>query len=532
ESKEKMAECQDDKELCIMLSKLYNAVRDGNLDKTKGIIESLPPEALNLKIPDKGKTALHTAVTYRHEHIVEELVKLMLNQSLAMYDSDGYTALSMAAVLGNWQMVECMLRKYFDLISIRHSEGKLLPVVMAIDFEQLEMARNLYYLTPDKDLIPQDDNQEIQDYNGATLFTHAIYTGTLGKKSYIALRLILTCPHLALALDKDDESPILALASMRITQLYEMKKIHDQYNELLSHMYGLVYSTICQAIEKGIFEFVSKMPEADLRFIWVHDKDEKNIFMLAVLHRHEKIFSILYSRDMMMKYYFLTCLLDVNGNNILHMARMMDHSTRVKQIPGAALQIQREERNTNATLNIYHIQFMQNHEKMMKEGEKWMKDTATSCTVVGILIVTIMFQVAFTLPGDNNRDPGLFRVFMISDALSFFLSSTSVLIFLEILTSRYTEDDFLKNLPRQMIIGLFTLFCSIATMMITFSSALLIILNEQLRISIPLICLGGAPIFFFLWIQFPILKDMIISTRDLGYVPIANLCLEFLGLDR
>ncbi|XP_042958254.1 uncharacterized protein LOC122293884 isoform X1 [Carya illinoinensis] len=599
-----MAKRQDDKELCSMLLKLYNAVRDGNLDETKGIIGSLPPEELNSKIPDKGQTALHTAVTYGHEHIVEELVKLMSNQSLALHDSDGYTALSIAAVLGNWRMVVCMLRIDFELISIRHSKGNL-PIVMAIDFGQIEMARKLYYLTPKKDLIPHDDNQEIQDCNGATLFTRAIYTGTLD----IALELIRTCSRLALALDKNDESPILALASMHhsvpsgiqlgfwkqriyscmripsvpltstetrlnilneeqcqsnqkdqntisvlsrscavgvlnffgIMQLYEMKKIHDQYNELLSHMCkvvsesktvqqlkdGLVYDAICRATEKGIFEFVSKMLEEDLQFIWVHDKDERNIFMLAVLHRHEKIFSILYSRDMMMKNYSLTCLLDVNGNNILHMAGMMEHSTRVNQIPGAALQMQRELQWFKEVERIVHPKdkettnkkgftprqlFTQNHEKMMKEGEKWMKDTATSCTVVGILIVTIMFQVAFTLPGDNNRDPGLFRVFMISDALSFFLSSTSVLIFLGILTSRYTEDDFLKNLPRQMIIGLFTLFCSIATMMITFSSALLIILDEQLRISIPLICLGGVPIFFFLWIQFPILKDMIIST--------------------
>ncbi|XP_042959835.1 uncharacterized protein LOC122294912 [Carya illinoinensis] len=136
----------------------------------------------------------------------------MPNESLALHDTDGYTALSLAAVLGKWRMVECMLQKYFDLISIRHYGGEEnLPVVMAIDFEQIEMARNLYYLSLDKDLIPQDDNQEIQDCNGATLFTRAMYTGTLD----IALGLIRACPHLALALDKDKESPIFALASMR-----------------------------------------------------------------------------------------------------------------------------------------------------------------------------------------------------------------------------------------------------------------------------------------------------------------------------
>ncbi|KAG6677562.1 hypothetical protein I3842_14G033800 [Carya illinoinensis] len=560
----KLSKLYNDKELC-KLSKLYNAVRGGNLDETKAILGSLPHDAVNWEIPDKGETALHTAVRYGHEHIVEALVMQMSNQSLAMYNSDGFTALTMAVLFGKRQMVECMLRQYSDLINIRHSIGKNLPVVMAIDFRQIEMARHLYYLTPETDLIPKDNDQEIQKCNGATLLTHAIYSGTLD--------LIRRYPRLVLALDKCDESPVLALASTRhsvpgaiqlgfwkqciyslmlrscavgvlnffgITQLYEMKKIHEQYNELLYQMCkvisesktqqlidGLVYSAICRATTNGIFEFVSKMLETDLRFIWVRDKDERNIFMLAVLHRHEKIFSILYSQHTMTNYYSLTCLLDVDGNNILHMVGKMEHPTRVTQISGAALQMQRELQWFKEVERIVHPRdkesinndgftpqqlFTKNHKNMMKEGEKWMKDTSKSCMVVGALIVTIMFQVAFTIPCGNNQDTGLCRVFMISDTLSLFSSSTSVLMFLGILTSRYTEDDFLEYLPRQMIIGLSTLFCSIATMMITFASALLIILQEQSRMPIPLICLAGVPVILFLWIRFPILKDMIIST--------------------
>ncbi|KAF5470130.1 hypothetical protein F2P56_010664 [Juglans regia] len=164
--------------------------------------------------------------------------------------------------------------------------------------------------------------------------------------------------------------------------------------------------------------------------------------------------------------------------------------------------------------------FTKSHADMKEKGEKWMKNTATSCTVVGILIVTIMFAAVFSFQGDNNQSMDLpksfnnflFNVFIISDALSLFSSSTSVLMFLAILTSRYSEEDFLEYLPRQMIIGLLTLFCSIVTMMITFSSALLIILHEQLQIAIPLICLASVSVTFFVWIQFPILIDMISST--------------------
>jgi hypothetical protein len=169
--------------------------------------------------------------------------------------------------------------------------------------------------------------------------------------------------------------------------------------------------------------------------------------------------------------------------------------------------------------------FTKSHIDLKKEGEKWMKGTATSCTVVGALIVTIMFAAAFTVPGGNNQDTGfpiflderLFMLFIISDALSLFSSTTSVVMFLGILTSRYAEDDFLESLPKKMIIGLSTLFFSIAAMMIAFSTALLIMLQGQYSwIIIPVICLASVPVTLFILMQFPLLVDMCMSTYGPG----------------
>ena len=89
--------------------------------------------------------------------------------------------------------------------------------------------------------------------------------------------------------------------------------------------------------------------------------------------------------------------------------------------------------------------FTKNHKDMRKDGEQWMKDTSISCTMVGALIVTIMFAVVFTVPKGNDQNNGfpiflnkkLFMAFIVSNALSLFSSSTSVLMFLEILTSCY-----------------------------------------------------------------------------------------------
>ncbi|KAB1220601.1 hypothetical protein CJ030_MR3G015854 [Morella rubra] len=168
--------------------------------------------------------------------------------------------------------------------------------------------------------------------------------------------------------------------------------------------------------------------------------------------------------------------------------------------------------------------FSRNHEELMKKGEEWMKNTASSCTVVGALIVTIMFAAAFTVPGGNDQNTGLpmflnkkvFILFVIFDSLSLFSSSASVLMFLGILTARYAEEDFLKSLPKKMIIGLFALFFSIATMMVAFSATLLLMLRGKSSIILPIICLASLPVTLFVLMQFPLLVDMTMSTYGPG----------------
>ena len=164
--------------------------------------------------------------------------------------------------------------------------------------------------------------------------------------------------------------------------------------------------------------------------------------------------------------------------------------------------------------------FTECHKDLVKEGEKWMKETATSCTVIGALIITIMFAAAITFPGGYNQNTGwpmfsnekVFMVFIICDTLSLLSASTSVLTFLGILSSRYAEDDFLKSLPLKMIKGLFTLIFSMATMMITFCTSLFIILPGKSWMVILAICLASVPVTNFAWTQSHLLYDMLIST--------------------
>ena len=153
-----------------------------------------------------------------------------------------------------------------------------------------------------------------------------------------------------------------------------------------------------------------------------------------------------------------------------------------------------------------------------------MKNTATSSTVVGALVITIMFTVAITVPEGNNQNTGFpmfshkksFMVFIITDALSLFRSTMSIFLFLEILTLPYSEDEFLKRIPTKMIWGYYALFFSIVTMMIAFCFTLFIILPQKTRMVIPVFFLAYIPVWQLSSVGFKLIDPLLLrlSTSD------------------
>nr|GEV00082.1 ankyrin repeat-containing protein [Tanacetum cinerariifolium] len=106
--------------------------------------------------------------------------------------------------------------------------------------------------------------------------------------------------------------------------------------------------------------------------------------------------------------------------------------------------------------------FSRENASLVKEGKKWMKTTAESCA----LIITIVFAAAITVPGGSNQETGIplfkrkfaFNIFAVADAISLFSASTSLLVFLSILTTRFAKKDFLiKKFFSITFVGIFVL---------------------------------------------------------------------------
>jgi hypothetical protein len=165
--------------------------------------------------------------------------------------------------------------------------------------------------------------------------------------------------------------------------------------------------------------------------------------------------------------------------------------------------------------------FVTSHKELQENGEKWMKDTANYCMLVATLIATVVFAAVFTVPGGNNQESGIpillrsnwFMVFFVSDAITLFSSSTSIVIFLSILTSRYTEKDFFKSLPTKLALGLATLFISISGMVVAFSATCFLVYNNKITWApVVIITAASIPVTFFFLLHYTLWADTFIST--------------------
>ncbi|KAJ0752158.1 putative PGG domain, ankyrin repeat-containing domain superfamily [Helianthus annuus] len=291
---------------------------------------------------------------------------------------------------------------------------------------------------------------------------------------------------------------------------------------------------ILEAARQNAYQVVKEILNHSSRAALQTDKNGHDIIQLAIINRSEKIYNLIYDIGER-KNDYRTCK-DSYENNILHLAGKLAPSSVLNKRTGAALQLQRELQwlqevekfvfpssitQENIDKETPYMVFTREHKELLKEGEQWMKTTAESCSITAALIVTIVFAAAITVPGGSNQEKGTplfkskaaFIIFAIADAISLFASSTALLVFLSILTTRFAENDFLISLPRRLFIGIFSLLLSTTTMMVAFSATLFLVFCDNKPWMLAPICgLAFIPIAFFVSLQFPLMVDLLWST--------------------
>ncbi|BAT80173.1 uncharacterized protein HKW66_Vig0089860 [Vigna angularis] len=524
---------------------LHKAALRGDWKEAKKILDE-DWTLLNTAITKGWATVLHVAVGANHERFVEELVKVMSREDLELQDDKGNTAFCFATAVGNVNIAEIMRRKNESLPTIRGGLG-VTPLHLAVLQGRREMAEYLFPKT--KEILYEDD--------WVTLFLICIDSGLYE----LALEMLKEKESLAFARAENGETGLHILArkpsnsgSGSLLQypkqlLHKCIKLKDPPAlELTKHLWKIFLqledSEMMEAIrepsqvtflaaEVGNFEFLSVIMSTYPDLLWELNTMGRSIVHVAALHRHASIFNLVHELGPIKE--FLFTFVDDEGSTLLHCVAEIARPDRLNIVSGAAFQMMLELtwfEEVKKIMQPLYIElpnnediipqdlFTNRHEDLLKKGESWMKRTASSCMVVSTLIATGVFSAAFSVPGGTKDDTGspnylkkpLFTVFAFSDALALISSSTSTLIFLSILISRYAEQDFLSSLPFKLISGLVTLFVSIISMMVAFSSAFFITYYHGSKgVPFSIAVLAFLPICLFICLQFRLWHDIVYS---------------------
>ncbi|KAM4098058.1 hypothetical protein ACJW30_07G047900 [Castanea mollissima] len=414
--------------LCVPL---YQAAIKGDWKVAKGVIDQYP-DIVRVAITRKGETALNIAAAAKRTAFVKELVKHMKKEDLALKNKDDNTAICFAAASGIVEIAKIMVEENEDL-----------PMIKDLALQILEVDKSLAYA---------------QDKNGETaLHVLARKPSTIANKSDLGIwkRNINSCFKWIYHKDL-----MQTLAHQLVKKLWE-HVLHLQDREI-SKLIKTPSKLLFDAAELGNVEFLIILIRAYPDLIWKVDQNNRSLFHIAVLYRQEAIFNLIYEigaiKDLIAAYKDKN---NNDNNNILHLAGNLAPLSRRQIVSGAALQMQRELLWFQAVEKIVppsYIKmknsknqtpkelFAEEHKKLLKEGEKWMKSTATSCMLVATLIATVVFAAVITVPGGENNN---------------------------------TENDFLISLPTRLMFGISTLFISIATMVLAYTGAIFLIHDHK-----------------------------------------------------
>ncbi|KAI3734804.1 hypothetical protein L6452_14283 [Arctium lappa] len=552
---------------------LYEASITGNWKSAKVFLDQYP-KLVQFAITENYQTALHVATlaeeTKRTECFVENLVNLMTGEDLELQDSSYNTAFCVAAKAGNIKMIKIMLKKNPNLLNIPGS-NRMMPLYMSALFGKYETVKYLYDLS---DNMASDFwTTKYQDWmlencvecgffdvaikivekhptlamNGSVLGIlarkpDAIFDGVEQKLLTRIINSIFRTMNMKVGPAEKDSDALKLLRIIWRDAITMMPK--SQVDDILRGPRGSItrdgrpqypFRILFVAAEMGNTRFVIKLLQAHPRLIVSRNDELQTIFHVAVMNRHCDIHNLVYEigaqKDVIIP------LRDRDGNNMLHLIGKTSVKMRPKTF-GASLLMQREllwfkeiemmmlpalrQSRNNVGQTPYEL-FSEENKDLVVQGLKWMKD----CMVVATLIVTVAFAVAFTVPGGYNQQIGTpifihgrsFLVFVIADAISLFCSSTSLLVFLSILTSRHGQHDFMYALPTKLMIGLATLFISVAAMMVTFSASFFVLYGNRLKwVPILIATFAAMPVVVFAILQLPLLVDMFRSMYDSRYL--------------
>ncbi|KAI7757658.1 hypothetical protein M8C21_003706 [Ambrosia artemisiifolia] len=469
---------------------LYRRSIKGDVEAAKVILQN-HEYVVRYSITEKMDTPLHVAAAGHSTKLVSYLVERMATVDLELQNGDGNTAFCIAAISGNVDMVRIMLKKNRALLNISGSEN-MMPLYLAAFHGNHEMVTFLYdqsdkmmgnHWTNDRKngvllkciqsnifdiaLRIMEDNEELpQD-----------------KHMWDVLQELARKPE-AYASFKGTPEQIYAMELLRLLWKRIMKKSKDVIDEILRGPMTITESkdasgnvlkvetypsqVLFIAAKMNNTQFLVELIHEYPDLIWKTNDDGQTIFHVAVSHRHDELYNMLYEIGAMKD--LITPMTDQQGNNILHLvgknpeknayehrvtsSQMLDELSWFKKakvegiVPPSCRLVKNRAGQTPREV------FMENHKDLAFQSVKWINDTINQSLVVAALVCTIGFSLVYSIPGGFDQNNGFpmflhnntFVAFVVMDAMSFIFSTSSIFIYLSIiLFPRYGNLDMLIN---------------------------------------------------------------------------------------
>ncbi|WRX27285.1 protein of unknown function DUF3447 - like 10 [Theobroma cacao] len=285
------------------------------------------------------------------------------------------------------------------------------------------------------------------------------------------------------------------------------------------------------AARTGIQEIVKEILEVYPQAVEHVNQNGQNILHLAILHRHSHIFDLVNQKKEAS--HRLVLGIDNYGCTILHYTAVMEYYTGGTSTT-VALKLQEELKwfkDVQHRIPLYYTMhrnkenltakesFNKKHGDQHKAAQEWVKNTSQSCSTVAVLVATVVFAAAYTAPGGylTNGKPlllerPLYSFFTVMDVAGLASSLTSVVVFLSVLTSSLEIDDFLRTLPRKLMLGFIFLFFSVTATMLSFTATILLLIHLEKKWTATLTYAAAfLPICVFAMFQFPLYYEYTVA---------------------
>ncbi|XP_061952503.1 ankyrin repeat-containing protein ITN1-like [Populus nigra] len=297
------------------------------------------------------------------------------------------------------------------------------------------------------------------------------------------------------------------------------------------------------ATSNGIVEIAEEILDKFPQGIELVNDEGQNILHVAVMHRRREIFGLVKKKNILVTR--LSSSVDNNGFTLLHQVAHVKHYSGGAK-PGPALQLQEEIKwfkrvqmvvppslseqrvrwvlpnEKNDKLMTAFELFQEEHKGQLKLAQDWIEKTSQSCSAVAVLLATVVFAAAYTIPGGSD-DRGFpiflhnrfFIAFTVLDVTALASSLTSVVMFLSILTTPFECEKFYHNIPRKLICGFTLLFFSVMTTMLAFSCTLLLVVRLKKQWTTGLMSIAAfLPVSVFAVMQFPLYVAFMTTMKD------------------